>query len=170
MILAQHAEITEQIWSLDFVDQLNPRTPVQTIAWACSINLPVTRTLETLTSVRFPSSSIFTTYTLSNDSSRGSASRCLFSRASIILMESVKDIHDSRHMAAIIHGIWLLASISAAVGCHGRWPTYRGLYFSFHINDPDALPMLYADNIMAFIVTFFVCPAVVCDAQDKANT
>ena len=85
-------------------------------------------------------------------------------------MESVKDIHDSRHMAAIIHGTWLLDIVSAAVGCRGRWPTYRGLYFSFHMNDPDALPMLYADNIMAFIVTFFVCPAVVCDAQDKANT
>jgi hypothetical protein len=27
-----------------------------------------------------------------------------------------------------------------------------------------------ADNMMAFVVTLFVCPAVVCDAQLKHNT
>ena len=39
------------------------------------------------------------------------------------------------------------------------------------MNGPAALPMQYADNIMAFVVTFFVCPAVVCDthAMDKTR-
>lgn len=35
---------------------------------------------------------------------------------------------------------------------------------------PAALPMQYADSMMAFVVTLFVCPAVVCDTQDKAKT
>jgi len=30
--------------------------------------------------------------------------------------------------------------------------------------------MQYADSMMAFVVTLFVCPAVVCDTQLKANT
>jgi len=48
--------------------------------------------------------------------------------------------------------------------------TYRGLYSSFHMKGPAALPMQYADNMMAFVVTLFVCPAVVCDTQLKDNT
>ncbi len=35
---------------------------------------------------------------------------------------------------------------------------------------PAALPMQYADSMMAFVVTLFVCPAVVCDTQAKAKT
>jgi hypothetical protein len=38
------------------------------------------------------------------------------------------------------------------------------------MNGPAALPMQYADSMMAFDVTFFVCPAVVCDIQVKPNT
>ena len=38
------------------------------------------------------------------------------------------------------------------------------------MSGPAALPMQYADNMMAFVVTFFVCPAVVCDTQAKAKT
>lgn len=30
--------------------------------------------------------------------------------------------------------------------------------------------MQYADSMMAFVVTLFVCPAVVCDNQLKDNT
>ena len=48
--------------------------------------------------------------------------------------------------------------------------TYRGLYFALHMKGPAALPMQYADSIMELVVTLFVCPAVVCDTQDKANT
>ena len=36
--------------------------------------------------------------------------------------------------------------------------------------DPAAPPTQYADNMMAFVVIFFVCPAVVCDTQLNANT
>ena len=52
----------------------------------------------------------------------------------------------------------------------GTSTTYRGLYLSFHIKGPAALPMQYADNMMAFVITLFVCPAVVCDTQLKDNT
>ncbi len=45
--------------------------------------------------------------------------------------------------------------------------TYRGLYLAFHMNGPAALPIPYADSMMAFVVTLFVCPAVVCDSQLK---
>jgi hypothetical protein len=38
------------------------------------------------------------------------------------------------------------------------------------MNGPATLPMQYAINMMAFVVTLFVCPAVVCDTQDRANT
>ena len=38
------------------------------------------------------------------------------------------------------------------------------------MNDPEAVPMQDADNKMAFVVTFFVCPAVVCDTQLNDNT
>jgi len=38
------------------------------------------------------------------------------------------------------------------------------------MNGPAALPMQYAINMMAFVVTLFVCPAVVCDTQAKAKT
>ena len=48
--------------------------------------------------------------------------------------------------------------------------TYRGLYLFCHINGPTALSMQYAVNTMAFVVTFLVCPAVVCDTQAKAKT
>jgi hypothetical protein len=38
------------------------------------------------------------------------------------------------------------------------------------MNGPAALPMQYADSIMAFVVTLFVCPAVVWDTQLRAKT
>jgi hypothetical protein len=38
------------------------------------------------------------------------------------------------------------------------------------MSGPAALPMQYADNTMAFVVTLFVCPAIVCDTQAKAKT
>ena len=38
------------------------------------------------------------------------------------------------------------------------------------MNGPAALPMQYADSMTAFVVTFFVCPAVVCDTQDRDKT
>ena len=38
------------------------------------------------------------------------------------------------------------------------------------MNGPAALPMQYADSMMAFVVTLFVCPAVVCDTQVNVNT
>ena len=38
------------------------------------------------------------------------------------------------------------------------------------MNGPTALPMQVADSMMAFVTTLFVCPAVVCDTHDKANT
>ena len=34
---------------------------------------------------------------------------------------------------------------------------------------PTALPMQYADNMTAFVVTLFVWPAVVCDTQITDN-
>jgi len=39
------------------------------------------------------------------------------------------------------------------------------------MNGPAALPIQFADKMMAFVVTFFVCPAVVCDthAMDKTR-
>ena len=129
-----------------------------------------TRTLETLTSVRFPFLSIFTTCISSNDSSRVSASRSLFSRASNTLMAYSKIIHVRKHTPTIIHGTWLLDAVSVTVRRRGRQCTYRGLYLSIHMNCPAALPMQYAENMMAFVVTLLVCPAVVCDTQDKDNT
>ena len=38
------------------------------------------------------------------------------------------------------------------------------------VKGPAALPMQYADSMMAFVVTLFVCPAVVCDTQLNDNT
>ena len=38
------------------------------------------------------------------------------------------------------------------------------------MNDPEAPPTQFTENKMAFVVTFFVCPAVVCDTQLNANT
>jgi hypothetical protein len=38
------------------------------------------------------------------------------------------------------------------------------------MNGPTALPMQLADKMTAFVTTLFVCPAVVCDTQDKAIT
>jgi hypothetical protein len=38
------------------------------------------------------------------------------------------------------------------------------------MNGPAALPMQLADKMTAFVTTLFVCPAVVCDTHDKANT
>ena len=69
----------------------------------------------------------------------------------------------------IIQGTWFLDTISVVVGCQTS-TTYRGLYFFFHMKGPAALPTQYPDNMMAFVVTLFVCPAVVCDTQIKANT
>ena len=46
-------------------------------------------------------------------------------------------------------------------GGRGCYPIYRGLYLAFHINGPAALPMHDAESMMAFVVTLFVCPAVV---------
>ncbi len=129
-----------------------------------------TRTLETLTSTRFPSSSILMTHTPSCESSGGSTSRRLFSRANNNLMINSKTIHVTEHMPNMVQGTWLLDTVSAVVDCRTSWPTHRGLYLAFHMNGPAALPMQYADSMMAFDVTFFVCPAVVCDSQLKANT
>jgi hypothetical protein len=38
------------------------------------------------------------------------------------------------------------------------------------MNGPAALPMQNADSTVAFVMTFFVCPAVVCESQVKLNT
>jgi len=38
------------------------------------------------------------------------------------------------------------------------------------MNGPAALPTQYADSMMAFVVTLFVCPDVVCDTQVRAKT
>ena len=78
-------------------------------------------TFETLTSTRFPTSLILATYTSSHESSGGSASRSLFSRASHNRMENNKTIHNRKHMPMIIQGTWLLdtTGISVVMGCRG---------------------------------------------------
>ena len=38
------------------------------------------------------------------------------------------------------------------------------------MNGAAALPMQNADNMTAFVVTLFVCPAIVCDNQLIDNT
>lgn len=86
-------------------------------------------------------------------------------------MASSKTIHVTTHTPIIIHGTWLLDIISAVVERVGDADdTYRGLYLALHINGPAALPTPYATSMMAFVVTLFVCPAVVCDTQVKVNT
>src|SRR6266702_763181 len=67
----------------------------------------------------------------------------------------------------IIHGTWLLETALAVRRILLHWPTHRGLYCAFHIHGPAALPTQYADNMMAFVVTLLVCPAVVCETQAK---
>jgi hypothetical protein len=127
------------------------------------------QTLETLISTRFSFSSIFVMYTSSYELWGGSASRRLFSRSSNTRMANNKTIFNRKHIPMIIRGTWLLGTISVAVGCQRTSTTYRGLYLFFHIKVPAALPMEYVDNMMAFVVILFVCPAVVCDTQLKAN-
>jgi hypothetical protein len=85
-------------------------------------------------------------------------------------MENSKTIHATEHMPITSQGTWLLDTVSAAVECRSSRPTHRGLYLARHMNGPAALPMQYADSMMAFVVTLFVCPAVVCDTQLKDNT
>src|SRR5258708_12779119 len=51
-----------------------------------------------------------------------------------------------------------------------RYSTHRGWYLACHMKGPAALPMQYADSMTAFVVTFFVCPAVVCDTQTRDKT
>ena len=47
---------------------------------------------------------------------------------------------------------------------------YLGLYLASHIKGPAAFPIQLADRKMAFVVIFFVCPAVTFDTQDKERT
>jgi hypothetical protein len=93
----------------------------------------------------------------------------LFSRSSNTLMANSKTIHARKHTPTIIHGTWFLETYQRSQGV-ADVDTYRGLYLAIHMNCPAALPMQYAEKIMAFVVTFFVCPAVVCDTQDRDRT
>lgn len=70
----------------------------------------------------------------------------------------------------IIQGTWFLDTISVVVGCQRRQQFTEAYIFFFHMKGPAALPTQYPDNMMAFVVTLFVCPTVVCDTQIKANT
>ena len=51
-----------------------------------------------------------------------------------------------------------------------RSVTHRGLYFACHINGPTALPIQYADNMIALTVILLVWPAVTVDNQDSDKT
>ena len=51
-----------------------------------------------------------------------------------------------------------------------RTVTHRGLYFACHINGPAALPIQYADSVIALTVTRLVWPAVTIDNQDSNKT
>ena len=48
--------------------------------------------------------------------------------------------------------------------------THRGLYFACHINGATALPVQYADSMIALTVIRLVWPAVTVDNQDSAKT
>jgi hypothetical protein len=47
---------------------------------------------------------------------------------------------------------------------------YLGKYLACHMKGPAALPMQYAESMIAFVVTRFVCPAVTLDSHDKDRT
>ena len=72
----------------------------------------------------------------------------------------------------IIQGTWslsLLHRLSSRKGCAGR-VTHRGLYFACHINGETALPIQYAESMIALTVTRFVWPAVTLESQDRDKT
>jgi len=52
----------------------------------------------------------------------------------------------------------------------GNVEVYLGLYRSCHMNGPTALPIQYAESIMALTVTLFVWPAVTLESQDNDST
>jgi hypothetical protein len=59
-------------------------------------------------------------------------------------------------------------SISRMEAEQGR--TYRGLYLSCHMKGAAALPMQYAESMIALTVTRFVWPAVTLESQDREST
>ena len=82
----------------------------------------------------------------------------------------------------IIQGMWLLKiliDISLFFNFFGprkegevrlEVVTHRGLYFACHINGATALPVQYADSMIALTVILLVWPAVTVDNQDNAKT
>ena len=48
--------------------------------------------------------------------------------------------------------------------------THRGLYFACHMKGAAALPIQYAESIIALTVTRLVWPAVTLESQDKDKT
>ena len=82
----------------------------------------------------------------------------------------------------IIQGMWLLKIlidislffnfllVPEKGGVRLEVVTHRGLYFACHINGATALPVQYADSMIALTVIRLVWPAVTVDNQDNAKT
>ena len=79
-----------------------------------------------------------------------------------------------KQIPMIIQGTWFLlrcymSTFEAREGAV-KSVTHRGLYFACHMNGAEALPIQYADNMIALTVTRLVWPAVTLDTQDSAKT
>ena len=100
--------------------------------------------MSTFVSAAAPSTPVSVMYTLSYVASCASHSRFAFSCARYARVASRTSAETAQQMDRIIHGMW-----------------FRGWYFFCQYCGPAELPTAYPIMTIAFVVSRFVCPAVV---------